>query len=201
MLGERVMKKNKLKNLIIAAMLIISTASIVGCGNTGNSTSSTNQTKSAVEEEKKTLFKNMKTKDLNGNEVTGSIFSQNKLTVVNVWNTGCTPCIDEIPVLDKINNDYKGRDVSLIGLLIPNSTELSTKEENEVKEILEKSKATYNQLVASSEMLKSKTLSNLTAFPTTYFVDKEGNIIDSIEGSGDYNEWKNRIEKVLKGLQ
>lgn len=49
----------------------------------------------------------MKTEDINGNKVDSSIFSKYKLTVVNVWNTGCTPCVGEIPTLDKLNKEYE----------------------------------------------------------------------------------------------
>lgn len=194
------MKNTKLKKLIILALIALSSLSMIGCNN--NSSDSNKQGIVASKEtEKKTLFKDMKTVDLNGNEIDGSIFSQNKLTLVNVWNTGCTPCIDEIPILDEINKDYADKGVSVKGLVLQQGKVLTDKEKQEVSEILEKSKATYDQFVASEEMLSSETFKNIDAFPTTFFIDSNGNIVDSIEGSGDYKQWQSRIDKVLKELQ
>ena len=41
----------------------------------------------------------------------------------------------------------------------------------------------------------------LQAFPTTFFIDKDGNIVDSIEGSNDYDGWKAKIDEVLKKVE
>lgn len=59
----------------------------------------------------------MQTEDIKGNKVDSSIFSENKLTVINLWNTGCTPCITEIPELDKLNKYYADKGVSIKGLV------------------------------------------------------------------------------------
>ena len=65
------------------------------------------------------------------------------------------------------------------------------------KDILKKAKSTYQQLTVSEDMLQDKTLI-LQSFPTTFFVDKDGNIVDSIEGSNDYDGWKAKIDEVLE---
>jgi len=64
-------------------------------------------------------------------------------------------------------------------------------------DILKKAKSTYQQLTVSEDMLQDKTLI-LQSFPTTFFVDKDGNIVDSIEGSNDYDGWKAKIDEVLE---
>lgn len=194
------MKNTKLKKLIILALIALSSLSIIGCNN-NSSDSSKQGIVASKETEKKTLFKDMKTVNLNGNEIDGSIFSQNKLTLVNVWNTGCTPCIDEIPTLDNINKDYADKGVSVKGLVLQQGNDLTDKEKKEVSEILEKSKATYDQFIASEEMLNSETFKNIDAFPTTFFIDSNGAIVGSIEGSGNYKQWQNRINTVLKELK
>ena len=140
----------------------------------------------------------MQTKDINGNKVDNSIFLENKLTLVNVWNTGCTPCIDEIPILDKINKEYEKKGVSIKGLLLESGVGLTEKEKSTVEGILSKSKSSYQQFTMSKNMLEDTTFKNLSAFPTTFFIDKDGNIVDQIDGSNDYEGWKSRIESVLK---
>ena len=186
------MKRSKLvKKLTVVALTMVAIASLaVGC--TSSKEGSTNTANSNSK-----LFKEMKTEDINGNKVDSSIFSKYKLTVVNVWNTGCTPCVDEIPTLDKLNKEYEKKGVSIKGLLLESGVGLNDEEKKTVEDILKKAKSTYKQLTVSEDMLQDKTLI-LQSFPTTFFVDKDGNIVDSIEGSNDYDGWKAKIDEVLE---
>ena len=186
------MKRSKLvKKLTVVALTMVAIASLaVGC--TSSKEGSTNTANSNSK-----LFKEMKTEDINGNKVDSSIFSKYKLTVVNVWNTGCTPCVDEIPTLDKLNKEYEKKGVSIKGLLLESGVGLNDEEKKTVEDILKKAKSTYQQLTVSEDMLQDKTLI-LQSFPTTSFVDKDGNIVDSIEGSNDYDGWKAKIDEVLE---
>ena len=186
------MKRSKLvKKLTVVALTMMAIASLaVGC--TSSKEGSTNTANSNSK-----LFKEMKTEDINGNKVDSSIFSKYKLTVVNVWNTGCTPCVDEIPTLDKLNKEYEKKGVSIKGLLLESGVGLNDEEKKTVEDILKKAKSTYQQLTVSEDMLQDKTLI-LQSFPTTFFVDKDGNIVDSIEGSNDYDGWKAKIDEVLE---
>ena len=186
------MKRSKLvKKLTVVALTMVAIASLaVGC--TSSKEGSTNTANSNSK-----LFKEMKTEDINGNKVDSSIFSKYKLTVVNVWNTGCTPCVDEIPTLDKLNKEYEKKGVSIKGLLLESGVGLNDEEKKTVEDILKKAKSTYQQLTVAEDMLQDKTLI-LQSFPTTFFVDKDGNIVDSIEGSNDYDGWKAKIDEVLE---
>ena len=186
------MKRSKLvKKLTVVALTMVAIASLaVGC--TSSKEGSTNTANSNSK-----LFKEMTTEDINGNKVDSSIFSKYKLTVVNVWNTGCTPCVDEIPTLDKLNKEYEKKGVSIKGLLLESGVGLNDEEKKTVEDILKKAKSTYQQLTVSEDMLQDKTLI-LQSFPTTFFVDKDGNIVDSIEGSNDYDGWKAKIDEVLE---
>mgnify|MGYP003460360882 FL=1 len=186
------MKRSKLvKKLTVVALTMVAIASLaVGC--TSSKEGSTNTANSNSK-----LFKEMKTEDINGNKVDSSIFSKYKLTVVNVWNTGCTPWVDEIPTLDKLNKEYEKKGVSIKGLLLESGVGLNDEEKKTVEDILKKAKSTYQQLTVSEDMLQDKTLI-LQSFPTTFFVDKDGNIVDSIEGSNDYDGWKAKIDEVLE---
>jgi thiol-disulfide isomerase/thioredoxin len=180
------MKSSQLKKVI--TLLLLSTVAIftlVGCKKSDGANTST-------------TFKDMETTDINGNKVDSSIFSENKLTLVNVWNTGCSPCVDEIPILDKLNKEYEGKGVTIKGLLLESGVGLTDDEKTVVEEILQKSNSTYQQLTISKEMLESEIFKNLAAFPSTFFIDKDGNIVERIDGSSDYKGWKTRIEDTLK---
>mgnify|MGYP002571877160 CR=1 FL=1 len=189
------MKRSKLvKKLTVVALTMVAIASLaVGC--TSSKEGSTNTANSNSK-----LFKEMKTEDINGNKVDSSIFSKYKLTVVNVWNTGCTPCVDEIPTLDKLNKEYEKKGVSIKGLLLESGVGLNDEEKKTVEDILKKAKSTYQQLTVSEDMLQDKTLI-LQSFPTTFFVDKDGNIVgDPIMGSRNLEDWKTAVEDALEKI-
>ena len=135
------MKRSKLvKKLTVVALTMVAIASLaVGC--TSSKEGSTNTANSNSK-----LFKEMKTEDINGNKVDSSIFSKYKLTVVNVWNTGCTPCVGEIPTLDKLNKEYEKKGVSIKGLLLESGVGLNDEEKKTVEDILKKAK--FNNIQA-----------------------------------------------------
>lgn len=209
----------KKRHLIAVLMTTLTLTFLSGCADkdsdtdlTQNQTAETEETTSTSEDEsdentdsepahKKDLFNSMNTVDLDGNAVDTSLFSQNKMTVVNVWNTGCTPCIREVPILDKLNTELASENISIKGLIYEYSPGLSDKGRNDVEEILADAGATYQHLLASEEMLNSPTLKQLTAFPTTYFVDPQGEIFASTVGANDYEGWKDIISQALDLLE
>lgn len=144
------------------------------------------------------LFEEMEAFDLEGNELDRTVFEENKLTVVNVWNLGCTPCIQEIPELQKINQEYEDKGVSVMGLYYNFGDELTDDVKKEITELLDKAGAVYPHIVPSQKMYESKELSKLQVFPTTYFVDSSGRIVKVTEGATDFDGWKSMIDDVLK---
>ena len=56
------------------------------------------------------------TYDLNGEEITNSIFAEKELTVVNIWGTFCAPCIEEMPELEELNKKY-GEQIQFLGIV------------------------------------------------------------------------------------
>lgn len=193
----------KIFTFVLAGTMILSMA---GCSssNSGttppaNSDMGNAQQETAANIQDPDLFKNMETSDLEGNPVDASAFAENKVTLVNVWNIGCTPCIQELGILDKLNKEYEGKGVAIRGLYNNFSTEISEEERAEIKEILEAEGAEYPQWQLSQDMLDTDTFQEWSFFPGTFLVDSEGNIIDDvIEGSNDYEGWKSVIEDALK---
>ena len=83
------------------------------------------------------VFPSFQAKDLDGNKVDSSIFSQNAVTVVNFWFNGCTPCVEELPALNKLNEELKAKGGQVIGV---NTDSLDGNKEGiaEAKSILKK---------------------------------------------------------------
>ena len=148
------------------------------------------------------VFPSFQAKDLDGNEVDSSIFSQNAVTVVNFWFNACTPCVEELPVLNKLNEELKEKGGQVIGV---NTDSLDGNEDGiaEAKSILEKQGAAYTNLSLDSDSEAGKYATNIMAFPTTVLVDRNGNIIgDPIMGgiTSDevYKKVKTAIDQILE---
>lgn len=201
------LKKHKLFVLTLAAVSIIS---IAGCGTAKENapevsdelpTNCPIENPAPADNSASEIFSKMDTKDLEGNAAGSADFAQNKLTLVNVWNVGCTPCVEEIPVLDQLNKEYAEKGAAIKGLYHDFAEGISDESRKEVEKILSEAKADYQQLLLSKEMVESDTITNLVAFPTTFLVNSEGKIIDTLEGSRDYEGWKKVIEDGLKQVE
>ena len=123
-------------------------------------------------------------KDLDGNTVKSSeLFSKNAVTVVNFWFTTCNPCVGELAELDTLNKELTEKGGALIGV---NTFTLDGNEAaiSEAKNVLAKKGATYQNVYFASDGEAGKFTTNIFAYPTTYVVDRNGNIVgDPIVGA------------------
>ena len=123
-------------------------------------------------------------KDLNGNPVkSDDLFSKNAATVVNFWFTTCNPCVGELAELDALNKELAKKGGALIGV---NTFTLGGDEAaiSEAKDVLAKKGATYQNVYFDSDGEAGKFTANIFAYPTTYVVDRNGNIVgDPIVGA------------------
>ena len=123
-------------------------------------------------------------KDLDGNTVKSSeLFAKNAVTVVNFWFTTCNPCVGELGELDALNKELAEKGGALIGV---NTFTLDGDEAaiSEAKSVLAKKGATYQNVYFASDGEAGKFTTNIFAYPTTYVVDRNGNIVgDPIVGA------------------
>ena len=116
-------------------------------------------------------------KDLDGNAVkSDELFSGNAVTVVNFWFTTCNPCVGELAELDALNKELAEKGGSLIGV---NTFTLDGDEAaiSEAKDVLAKKGATYQNVYFDSDGEAGKFTANIFAYPTTYVIDRNGNIV------------------------
>ena len=116
-------------------------------------------------------------KDLDGNEVkSDELFSANAVTVVNFWFTTCSPCVGELGDLDALNKELADKGGALIGV---NAFTLDGDETAiaDAKDVLAKKGATYQNVYFDSSSPAGAFTANIFAFPTTYVVDRNGNIV------------------------
>ena len=122
-------------------------------------------------------FPSFEGKDLDGNEVkSDELFSANAVTVVNFWFTTCSPCVGELGDLDALNKELADKGGALIGV------NAFTRDGDETaiadaKDVLAKKGATYQNVYFDSSSPAGAFTANIFAFPTTYVVDRNGNIV------------------------
>ena len=141
-------------------------------------------------------------KDLDGNTVkSDELFSANAVTVVNFWFTTCNPCVGELSELDALNKELANKGGALIGI---NSFTLDGDEKAiaEAKEVLAKKGATYQNIYFGSGGDAGKFVENVFAYPTTYVVDRNGNIVGepivgAVTGKTQAEALQAQIDKAL----
>ena len=137
-------------------------------------------------------------KDLDGNMVkSDELFSGNAVTVVNFWFTTCNPCVGELAELDALNKELAGKGGALIGV---NTFTLDGDEAaiSEAKDVLAKKGATYQNVYFASDGEAGKFTTNIFAYPTTYVVDRNGNIVgDPIVGAITEEKQAETLQKLI----
>lgn len=138
-------------------------------------------------------------KDLDGNTVkSDELFSGNAVTVVNFWFTTCNPCVGELSELDALNKELAKKGGALIGV---NTFTLDGDEVaiSEAKDVLAKKGATYQNVYFDSDGEAGKFTTNIFAYPTTYVVDRSGNIVgEPIVGAITEKKQAETLQKLIE---
>ena len=151
-----------------------------------------------IEKDNLKKFPTFDGKDLDGNEVKSStLFAKNTVTVVNFWFTTCNPCVGELAELDALNKELAEKGGSLIGV---NTFTLDGDETaiSEAKDVLAKKGATYQNVYFDSDGEAGKFTTNIFAYPTTYVVDRNGNIVgEPIVGAITEKKQAETLQKLI----
>ena len=143
------------------------------------------------------------TTGIDGKTYTEKVFSDYDLTLVNIFTTWCSPCVKEIPELQELYKEMKDKGVGVAGVVLDTTDEKGNQDEEAVKKagiLQEKTKAEYPFLIPDTTMMNGR-LQGISAFPETFFVDKDGNIVgDTYTGSHTLDEWKEIVEKELENV-
>ena len=144
-------------------------------------------------------------KDLDGNDVDSSIFSQNAVTLVSLWFSTCKPCVEELSTLNQLNEDLKAKDGAVIGI---NTDTLDGNEDAiaVAKSILSEKGATYQNIYFPADSDAGNMLSQIFSFPTILLVDRNGNIIGNpivggVTSDEVMKEVNSRIDIILAADQ
>lgn len=144
------------------------------------------------------------TQDVNGNPYTQDIFKDYDLTLVNIFTTWCSPCVAEMPDLEKLHQKMADRGVNVVGIVLDvlgENGEIVQKDLERAQLLVEKTGVTYPILLPDATYFNGR-LIGIEAFPETFFVDKNGNIVGgTYSGSGSLEDWLSVVEDELANLR
>ena len=166
-----------------------------------NDTTTSEDTDAENNSEDASPFRDFSGQDYDGNTVDESLFSNNAVTVVNFWFTGCKPCVAELSKLNELNDAIKSMGGEVVGI----NTETFDGNQDAIKEaaaVLESQGAKYRNLSIDSASDAGKYASDIMAFPTTILVDRNGNIVGEpmlggIDNQDNYDTLMKQIQSVI----
>ncbi len=186
--------------LTVFLSLILVAALLAGCASeTGGTSQDTGETQAGAEAGENTGSLSFEGVDIEGNTVTEEVFTQSKLTMVNVWATYCNPCLSEMPGLGELAAQYDPEEFQIIGIVsdVMDGGEQETLDA--AAALIQETGADYTHLLLN-ESLYYALLTEVSAVPTTFFVDENGTILNTVVGAKEKADWEALIDGYLAEL-
>ena len=114
--------------------------------------------------------------DENGKTVLFSDFSRNNVVLINFWATWCGPCKRELPDLIALHEQYKDKDVRIIGISVDRDGDVL----GLVRDFAAQSNLKYPIVIDNGEL--ERVFGGIRGIPTTFFVNKNGEIVKKMIG-------------------
>ena len=146
------------------------------------------------------VFADYETETLFGDPFTNEDTAKAKLTAYNVWETTCPACLGEMDELEEVSQHYAPEDFQLVGLcfdLFNKDGELKPDQLEKAKSLMTDAGTTFPHIIPT-EGMSMLIESTAPGFPTTYFVDQNGTIIDTVCGANDTDGWIKKIDSLLE---
>ena len=146
------------------------------------------------------VFGDFTATDLDGVPVDQSLFTDHKLTMVNIWATYCSPCLSEMPDLGELHQSYADQGFQVVGIVLDTldqQGEILPAQVDTARQIADQTGAAYTHLLPSEDLITAK-LKNVTGVPETLFLNGEGKIVGKAYlGARSYEQWQQIIEQML----
>ncbi len=143
--------------------------------------------------------------DLDGKALPEDLLAKGGVTMVNVWATFCNPCLEEMPHLEELNKEFAAarKNFKVVGIaadVVNDKGEVGQEQLDLAKEIVKKTGVTYTNIIPG-EKLQSDILPNVTAFPTSFFLNDKGEVIKTVMGATTKDDWANTANELLESLK
>ena len=134
---------------------------------------------------------NFTLKDLQGKNVELGSF-HGKVIFINFWATWCVPCRAEMPAMERLYQDFKGKDFVMLAI----SEDMEGKEA--VEPFVKEFKFTFPILLDQDLILYEQY--GIRGIPITFLIDKTGTIAHKMLGARDWNQQESReiLSKLLQ---
>lgn len=122
---------------------------------------------------------------LTSNELKGKVW------LLNFWATSCATCVKEMPAFQKIYLEYQPKGLEIIAVAM-------SYDNPEYVEKFQKQKGLPFKVALDKNGTNSKKWGNIEITPTTFLIDKHGNIVQTTVGEPDFKRLKEKLNKLLK---
>jgi thiol-disulfide isomerase/thioredoxin len=150
-----------------------------------------------------TVFETVNLEDFEGNSFTMKDLEGTKLVAYNVWETTCPACLSEMGDLEKLSKEYDSSEFKLIGMcadLYDSDGKIKPEQLEKAKELMQNAGVTFPNLVPDKGFMDFYK-STIAGFPTTFFVNSEGKLIDATAGSKSLEKWEEYVNAELEKMQ
>jgi peroxiredoxin len=127
---------------------------------------------------------------LNGEKITSDSL-RGKVVMVNFWATSCTTCVHEMPEMVQTYNKYKDQGLEFVAVA------MSYDAPNYVLNYAQTRNLPFTVALDTSGQV-AKSFGDVKLTPTTYVIDKQGNIIKRYVGEPEFAALHQLLEKALK---
>ena len=149
------------------------------------------------------VFRTFNLEDFEGQKLTADDLAGTKLIAFNVWETTCTACLEETDALEELSKEYDPSEFRLVGIcadLRSQSGEVIPEQLETARSLMDNSGVTFTNLIPDQGFMDFFQ-ATVVGYPTTFFVDSEGNILSATAGARDLESWKQYVDDELQKLQ
>ena len=149
------------------------------------------------------VFSTLDTKTLDGQAFTHEEFGDSRLTMVNVWETTCPACLGEMPDIQKISEQYDPSEFRIVGVCadaVDQDGSIVPDRHEKAIGLMNDAGVTFTNIIPSAELSRF-IRATVAGFPTSFFIDSEGNVVDVSVGAKDEARWKAYIDGQLSSLK
>lgn len=184
-----------MKKKLMTFILIILSASLIigmsGCSTNSQGTSTPGSNNTAGNSNRELAY-DFSWRDANGNTVKLSE-QKGKVVLIDFWATWCGPCKMTIPIIEKLYEDYMGKDFLIIGINLDQGVEASV-----ISDFVKENGMKYLVVTDPNSSVSSKY--GVTSIPRFFFIDKNGRIANMVIGYKDnmYDTFSKQINSLLE---